>query len=88
MLFKGKLNLRISESLFSVKVVLLLSLVAFSMDGVGQHLTTALEDQHLLPLHHQLAAAAAVHLVTGHSAPQARSVGMVVAAGFTPMMGC
>jgi hypothetical protein len=57
------------------------------MDGVGQHQTTALaeESKYLLPLHHQLAAA--VHLVTGHSAPQARSVGMAVAAGFTPMMG-
>ena len=69
-------------------MVLLLSLVAFSMDGVGQHQTTAAlaeEGKYLLPLHHQLAAA--VHLVTGHSAPLARSVGMVVAAGFTPMMG-
>jgi hypothetical protein len=29
-------------------VVLLLSLVAFSMDGVGPHLTTALEDSLLV----------------------------------------
>ena len=31
-------------------MVLLLSLVAFSMDGVGPHLTTAMEDKYLLPL--------------------------------------
>ena len=33
-------------------MVLLLPLVDFSMDGVGQHQTTALaeEDQHLLPI--------------------------------------
>jgi hypothetical protein len=51
---QGYVNLRIqySESLLSVKVVHLLSLVTFSMDGVGQHQTTALaeEDQHLLPI--------------------------------------
>jgi hypothetical protein len=41
---------------------------------------------HLLPpLHHQLVVA--LHLVTGHFAPQAHNVGMVVAAGYTPMMG-
>ena len=60
-------------------MVLLLSLGAFSMDGVGPHLTTALEDKLLVVV--------ALHLVTGHSAHQALSVGMVVAADFTPMMG-
>jgi hypothetical protein len=59
-------------------VVLLLSLVAFSMDGVGPQVPTALEDSLLV---------VALHLVTGHSAHQARSVVMVVAADFTPMMG-
>jgi hypothetical protein len=49
------------------------------MDGVGPHLTTALEDKLLVVV--------ALHLVTGHSAHQALSVGMVVAADFTPMMG-
>jgi hypothetical protein len=54
-----------------------LSLVAFSMDGVGPQVPTAMEDKLVV----------ALHLVTGHSAPQARSVGMAVAANFTPMMG-
>ena len=84
MLFKGKLNLRIRNLCSVLKWSSYSPLLLFSMDGVGQHLTTALEDQHLLPL---LLLVVALHLVTGHSAPQARSVGMAVAAGFTPMMG-
>jgi hypothetical protein len=48
MLFKGKLNLR--NSVFSCfkKVLFLLSLLLFSMDGVGQHQTTALAEEGLV----------------------------------------
>ena len=55
-------------------MVLLLFLVAFSMDGVGEHLTTARAPPLLLVVD---------HLVTGQFAPVAPSAGMDAARAHT-----
>ncbi len=59
-------------------MVLLLFLVAFSLDGVGQHLTTV-GAFLLLPL-----LLVVDHLVTGQSAPEAPSAGMDAARAHIP----